>query len=284
MYLERLIGIPKFIIRNHAIVKIMNTLFLSFYTKVRRNFWHAGFYLFCRYTLALGFVVAGWVKIIDERFASGLAIKHPMGAYLEALHHTGFYYPFIGIAQITAAVLLFIPRTALLGALVYFPIILNIFVLSWAVRFEGSLVSSTLMVLANLYILLYNYDRLKFILPVSEKSLKYNHPLSLKETEKDPHSLKNAPLRLNFNLASIKSPLVSKKFPWGFLGIVILTFVITMFASNRIFELMPRNNYGDCVSRLESRTPEKAGFDFCNCIHNQGKTLDECLKDYKEIN
>lgn len=280
MYLKRSIGIPKFIIKNHALVKTMNKSFLSFYTKVHRNFWHAGFYLFCRCTLALGFIVAGWVKIIDERFASGLAIKHPMGAYLEALYHTGFYYPFIGVAQITAAILLLIPRTALLGALIYFPIILNIFVLSWAVRFEGSLVTSTLMVLANLYILLYNYDRLKFILPFSDKSLKYDPPLTLREIENDFPFKKDVPLRLNFNLASIKSPLVSKKFPWVFLGMIILIFVITMFASNRLFELMPRNNYGDC----ESRTPEKAGFDFCNCIHNQGKTLDECLKDYEEIN
>ena len=156
--------------------------------------------------------------------------------------------------------------------------------LSWAVRFEGSLVTSALMVLANLYILLYNYDRLKFILPFSDKSLKYDPPLTLREIENDPPFKKDVPLRLNFNLASIKSPLVSKKFPWVFLGMIILIFVITMFASNKLFELMPRNNYGDCVSRLESQTPEKAGFDFCNCIHNQGKTLDECLKDYEEIN
>ena len=82
------------------------------------------------------------VKIVGERFASGLSDIHPMGAYLEALHHTGYYYTFIGIAQVVAAVLLLIPRTVTLGALLYFPIIVNIWLLSYAVRFEGSIVTS----------------------------------------------------------------------------------------------------------------------------------------------
>jgi hypothetical protein len=39
---------------------------------------------------------------------------------------TGFYYTFIGVSQLTAALLSLIPRTTLLGAIIYFPIILNI--------------------------------------------------------------------------------------------------------------------------------------------------------------
>ncbi len=67
------------------------------------------------------------VKILGERFASGLSANHPMGHYLEALHLTGYYYTFIGIVQVTAALMLLIPRTATLGAFLYFPIILNIY-------------------------------------------------------------------------------------------------------------------------------------------------------------
>ena len=95
--------------------------------------------------------MAGFVKIIDERFANGLSIIHPMGSYLNALHHTGYYYTFIGIAQIAAAIFLLIPRFVFLGALLYFHIILNILILSYAVRFEGSLDTSPLMLLANIY-------------------------------------------------------------------------------------------------------------------------------------
>jgi uncharacterized membrane protein YphA (DoxX/SURF4 family) len=128
------------------------------------------FTVFNRVMLALGFLPSGFVKIMGERFTS-LSVKHPMGHYLEALHRTGYYYTFIGILQVSAAILLLIPRTATLGALIYFPIILNIWILSLAVRFEGSLVSSTLMVLANLYLLCWDYDKLKFIFPWEKKPL-----------------------------------------------------------------------------------------------------------------
>ena len=130
----------------------MSTLskFETFYIKTKENRWYWLFSIFCRLSLAFVFIAAGMVKILGERFASGLSIIHPMGAYLEALHHTGYYYTFIGIAQVTAAILLIIPRTVTLGALLYFPIIINIWLLSFAVRFEGSFVTSPLMVLANL--------------------------------------------------------------------------------------------------------------------------------------
>lgn len=94
-----------------------------------------------------------------------------MGNYLEALHRTGYYYTFIGVMQVTAALLLLIPRTATLGAFLYFPIILNICVLSFAVRFEGSLLSSPLMVLANLYLLCWDYDKWKLILPFNKPNV-----------------------------------------------------------------------------------------------------------------
>lgn len=104
---------------------------------------------------------------MGERFTD-LSNNHPMGHYLEALHRTGYYYTFIGVLQVTAAILLLIPRTATLGALIYFPIILNICILSLAVRFDGSFVSAPLMVLANLYLLCWDYDKLKYIFPLNK--------------------------------------------------------------------------------------------------------------------
>jgi uncharacterized membrane protein YphA (DoxX/SURF4 family) len=132
------------------------------------------FTVFTRIALAWGFLPSGFVKIMGERFTS-LSVKHPMGNYLEALHRTGFYYTFIGVLQMTAAILLLIPRTATLGALIYFPIILNICILSLAVRFEGSFVTSPLMVLANLYLLCWDYDKLRFIFPWERKNVPSIH-------------------------------------------------------------------------------------------------------------
>jgi uncharacterized membrane protein YphA (DoxX/SURF4 family) len=138
---------------------------------VKQNRWLRYFAVFNRLALAAGFLPAGVVKIVGERFASALSVNHSMGHYLVALLRTGYYYTFSGIAQVTAAILLLIPRTALPGALIYFPIILNIGILSFAVRFEGSLLTSPLMVLANLYLLCWNYDKLKCIFPGEQKKI-----------------------------------------------------------------------------------------------------------------
>jgi len=136
----------------------------AIHARARQNKWLRYFAVFNRMGLAAGFLPSGFVKIMGERFTS-LSVNHPMGNYLEALHRTGYYYTFIGVLQMLAAVMLLIPRTATFGAMLYFPIILNICILSHAVRFEGSLVSSPLMVLANLYLLCWDYDKLKYTLP-----------------------------------------------------------------------------------------------------------------------
>ncbi|MFZ1675691.1 MAG: DoxX family protein [Saprospiraceae bacterium] len=193
------------------------------------------------------------VKILGERFASGLSIKHPMGAYLEALHHTGYYYTFIGITQVAAAILLIIPRTVTLGALLYFPIIINIWLLSFAVRFEGSIVTSPLMVLANLYILIWNYDRLKYILP-----LKYFSGFGILEP----------PTKYN------------NKFPFIFFTGVMITVVLTVLIAQFGYGAMPRNSLSDCKKQFINTKNEAAGFKFCECIHDNGSPLDECLKEF----
>lgn len=228
--------------------------FEEFFIEVKQNKWVWALSIFCRIVLAYAFLAGGFVKIIDERFASGLSIIHPMGAYLNALHHTGYYYTFIGIAQILSAVFLLIPRTVFLGALLYFPIILNIFILSYAVRFDGSLLTSPLMVLANLFLLCWHYDRLKFILPI-----------------KDP---KPVPLPRPITY--------SKKFPFKFFFGSAAAVVLTIggIVAMNIYAVMPRNHIRDCNAQFESTNRTTAGAKFCNCVHVEGQPLDDCLENY----
>lgn len=68
----------------------------NFHNRIRGNKWAWMFAIFCRVALAAGFIPSGMVKIMGERFTA-LSDLHPMGSYLEALHHTGYYYTFIGI-------------------------------------------------------------------------------------------------------------------------------------------------------------------------------------------
>src|SRR6188474_1139105 len=92
----------------------------QFYYESKGNKWFRYFAVFCRIVLALGFIPSGIVKIMGERF-TGLSANHPLGHYFDALHQTGYYYTFIGVGQLITALLLLIPGTALLGAIICFP-------------------------------------------------------------------------------------------------------------------------------------------------------------------
>ncbi|UOQ97378.1 DoxX family protein [Hymenobacter sp. 5317J-9] len=221
------------------------------HSHAKHNRWMRYWAVFCRVALAAGFLPSGFIKIMGERFTS-LSDNHPMGHYLEALSHTGYYYTYIGIAQMTAAALLLIPGTAALGAAMYFPIILNICILSLAVRFEGSLITSPLMVVANLYLLCWYYDRLKFILP-------FNQPPAA--------TLALAPR--------------SQQFPKAFFAGAAAT-VALVVGLTRLYDVMPRNTLRDCRSQFNNSRRTIAGYRFCDCIHIQGQPLDQALETYRK--
>jgi hypothetical protein len=98
--------------------------------------------------------------VLGNRFTL-LSVDTPIGFFFEALYRTGFYWKFLGLCQLAAAMLLLIPRTATVGALVYFPLILNIFVITVSLGFSGTPFITGLMLLANIYLLCWDYDKLK---------------------------------------------------------------------------------------------------------------------------
>jgi hypothetical protein len=244
--------------------------------QARRNVWMWLFSVFCRLSLALGFIPAAIVKLIDERFASGLHAKHPMGYYLEALHYsTGFYYTFIGIAQLAAAVFLLIPRTATLGAFIYFPIILNITVLTYATRFDGSLFTAPLMTLANLYVLAWNYEKWKYILPFNRPE---NGISGGNELETDPQKSENGPL--SARLRVFFQRLRSDKFPALFFAGVLAAMVFFVLVVPGLFTVKPHNTFEKCLKQFDKTKRTRAGENFCGCIHKKGEPLHKCLGEY----
>jgi len=223
--------------------------------QAKENRWFRYFAVFNRLALAAGFIPSGMVKILGERFASGVNANHPMGHYLEALHTTGYYYTFIGVVQVTAAILLLIPRTATLGAFLYFPIILNICILTFAVRFDGSLFTAPLMVLANLYLLCWDYDKWKFILP-------FNHPAIAD--------------------AIPKQKSLSNKFPIKFFAGVVAAVIVFMLVIPKLYDVLPKNSLLQCQKQFKGNNRTKADDDFCNCVHTNGEPLDKCLDEYEK--
>jgi hypothetical protein len=117
-----------------------------------------------RVLLALAFLPSGLVKAAGHRFTT-LPLTDPVGHFFDGFFSAAGYYQFVGIMQLTAAALLLMPWTATLGAVVYLPIILNIFVITLSVGFGGTAVIAGLMLLGNIYLLCWDYDRWKDLLP-----------------------------------------------------------------------------------------------------------------------
>lgn len=228
----------------------MNFKELYYEAKADKSFKY--FAIFCRIALAASFIPAGFVKIMGERF-TGLPSNNPLGHYFDALHLTGYYYTFIGITQIITAILLLIPRTSLLGALMYFPIIINICVLTYATRFAGTRIV-TMMVLASLFLLIWDYDRLKHILP-------------FKQPQTDAHVL--------------KKPL-GKRLRIIFFGASFAALAIIIIGTSYLHEIGPGNSEAECRNQCASSKNPAACEAFCDCIYGQGQPLDSCLANFNK--
>jgi hypothetical protein len=153
------------------------------------------------------------------------------------------------VSQLTAALLLLVPRTALLGAMLYFPIISNICVLTYATRFEGTRIA-TLMLLANVYLLAWDHDRLRSVL-LAESS----------------------------NGAGNTRP--SGKFPFLFFGGVIAAVVAVIVINAFVYDIRPGNSQLACTNGCAGNAHQEACQHFCKCIYDRGKPLNSCLEEYR---
>jgi len=121
------------------------------------------FTLFTRILLAAGFLPTGTVKLLGQRFTL-IPPGNPIGDFFEALYQTGLFWRFIGLAQVVAAVLLLVPRLAHLGAALFVPVILNIFVITVSLSFSGTPWITGAMLLAVLWLCAWDFHRFRPLL------------------------------------------------------------------------------------------------------------------------
>jgi hypothetical protein len=135
----------------------------------------------------------------------------------------------------------------------YFPVIINICVLTYATRFDGTRLV-TMMALANLFLLIWDYDRLKLILP-------------FKQPQTDPDILKKHP---NKHLRVV------------FFGGCIALLAIIIFGTSWLYEIMPGNSEEECRNQCPSSQDPAVCEAFCDCIYAQDKPLDSCLAAFEK--
>ena len=125
------------------------------------------FVVYLRYLIGAAFVFASLIKIKGHRFTTedGLAAPlHSAWHFFETMYQSGLYWQFIGVAQLLAGLLLMTQRYARLGALLFLPIIANIFVITLSFDFGLTPVITGLMLLANLLLVWWERPLLRVLL------------------------------------------------------------------------------------------------------------------------
>jgi len=125
------------------------------------------FIIYTRYLIGVAFVFACIIKIKGKRFTTYSHEDAPIGStmhFFEVLYQTGLYWQFIGWAQLLAGFLLMTQRYAKLGALVNFPILLNVFVITISMEFGGTPLITGLMLAANVMLLIWHWGELKSLI------------------------------------------------------------------------------------------------------------------------
>ena len=123
-----------------------------------------------RISLGVLFIYAGIQKFIPkerpktEQAATELpdhVVK--IKGFIGGLKQTGYFWEFVGVAEILAGVLLISQYYALLGAVLLIPLTLNIFLFHAFLEPHdtGELVMTSLYLTANIFIIGYHYPSLK---------------------------------------------------------------------------------------------------------------------------
>ncbi len=131
------------------------------------------FVIYTRYLIGGTFVFASLIKIKGERFTTASGAMEPIYSswhFFETLYQSGFYWKFIGMSQLVAGFLLMTQRYSKLGALVNLPILINILAITSSYYFAFTPVVVSFMLLANLLLVIWEWDELKIIINLPYKA------------------------------------------------------------------------------------------------------------------
>lgn len=134
--------------------------------KIKNNIWSQIFIIYTRYLIGGAFVFSSLIKIKGGRFTAESGAENPVDSawhFFETMYQSGLYWKFIGFGQLLAGFLLMTQRFAKLGALVNFPIILNIFVITLSYYFAFTPVITGLMLFANLVLIAWDWNELRVL-------------------------------------------------------------------------------------------------------------------------
>lgn len=133
---------------------------------VKTYLWAQLFIIYTRYLIGGAFVFASLIKIKGKRFTSDSGEYNPIDSawhFFETMYQSGLYWKFIGFGQLLAGFFLMTQRYSKLGALMFLPIILNIFIITLSYYFAFTPVITGSMLMANLLLIYWEWDVFKVL-------------------------------------------------------------------------------------------------------------------------
>ena len=115
---------------------------------------------FTRISIGIGLFIGGLGKPFGECFAANIPIGSPIKTFFDNLCSIPEYWGFLGICQMIAGVLLVIPKTATVGAMMAFGIILNMYLITLFLHFHGTTFITGFMLLGTIYLLIWDTEKL----------------------------------------------------------------------------------------------------------------------------
>ena len=134
---------------------------------MKQNTWAQLFIIYTRYLIGFAFIFASIVKLQGLRFTAESGAENPINSawhFFETMYQSGLYWKFLGFGQLMAGLLLITQRYAKLGAIMFLPIIANVFVITISYEFSGTPIITGLMLFATILLLLWDWDSLKILI------------------------------------------------------------------------------------------------------------------------
>ncbi len=133
---------------------------------MKHKTWMQIFIIYLRYLIGFAFIFASLIKIQGLRFTAESGAENPIDSawhFFETLYESGIYWRFLGFAQLITGALLVTQRFAKLGAILFLPVIANIFVITISYDFRGTPIITGLMLISTLFLLYWDWDSLKIL-------------------------------------------------------------------------------------------------------------------------
>lgn len=200
----------------------MNKL-LAVYLPIRKNRFLSFFIIWMRYLIGFAFVPSGLTKLLGERFTA-LPTSHPVGYFFESMYQTGLYWKFLGLMQMVSALLLMTQRFATLGNLLFLSIIANVFLITYAVGFDGTVYITFLLLFASVGMLLWDFP--KWVSVFTKDNFKLNLDISNLPTYQPLHVVAGVIFYLESLLFGLLPKFIEIKSP-NTMGIVLALIVLT---------------------------------------------------------